>query len=371
MRTAIELFVNVPEHVYVLRGQPRVLRRCTTAAIIGGVSPAEAIDDLKPHVPLEVFARVQAPVRGDAATCSVRSHLFVHAGIPRDELIQQRWRDLSSLNDAEIRFQMMWSDPSERRLHPARAAEQTARFPFGRRSSSELHGAARHHTMIRGHEKIDDGFRKIYDDGRLLLLNLFSAGGTHNADLPPNSSYRGVTPMALTDPPLGWALHRHAVGDRLPALQRPDEERVLQTARGDRIPRGVMTKTLRIRIRRPAQECFRAFCDAASFPRWVPGITRCEVLRTTKEDLPTEINFEAAIGAYTLLYFYDAPRLRVGWMPGDQALRGLRGFAAFRPDGESECEMSYALELETDRGDEPLTHAQGTLDRFRKWVEQS
>jgi len=32
----------------------------------------------------------------------------------------------------------------------------------------------------------------------LTLLNLFSAGGADNNDLPPESSYRSVTPMACT-----------------------------------------------------------------------------------------------------------------------------------------------------------------------------
>jgi hypothetical protein len=52
-------------------------------------------------------------------------------------------------------------------------------------------------TMIRGHDKIDHGFDVIFD-GDPLLLNLFSAGGGDNDDLPPNASYRTVTPMALT-----------------------------------------------------------------------------------------------------------------------------------------------------------------------------
>ena len=53
-------------------------------------------------------------------------------------------------------------------------------------------------TLVRGHEKVDAGFKKVYDDGVVVLLNLFSAGGKTNDDLPPDSSYRGVTPMALT-----------------------------------------------------------------------------------------------------------------------------------------------------------------------------
>jgi hypothetical protein len=68
--------------------------------------------------------------------------------------------------------------------------------------------------MIRGHEKIDAGFELTYDLGDLMLINLFSAGGWDNRDLPLDSSYRKVTPMALTlrhgyGAPLAipWPLH--------------------------------------------------------------------------------------------------------------------------------------------------------------------
>ena len=54
------------------------------------------------------------------------------------------------------------------------------------------------HTMVRGHEKVVEGFRRTYDDDNLLLVTLFSAGGKNDHDLPPRSSYRLVTPMALT-----------------------------------------------------------------------------------------------------------------------------------------------------------------------------
>jgi hypothetical protein len=52
--------------------------------------------------------------------------------------------------------------------------------------------------MIRGHEKIDAGFREVYSEADARLINLFSAGGKTNDDLPADSSYRDVTPMALT-----------------------------------------------------------------------------------------------------------------------------------------------------------------------------
>jgi hypothetical protein len=51
--------------------------------------------------------------------------------------------------------------------------------------------------MVRGHEKVDSGFRPMYGD-QASLITLFSAGGSDNNDLPLESSYRTVTPMAAT-----------------------------------------------------------------------------------------------------------------------------------------------------------------------------
>jgi hypothetical protein len=123
---------------------------------------------------------------------------FVHAGIPRDALIRERWQDLSSLNDQDIRFQMLWSDPSEADHIPDELQAQNARFPFGRYQFERFMAMVGCSTFVRGHEKVIDGFRSVYPLGSVPLLNLFSAGGADNDDLPTNSSYREVTPMAMT-----------------------------------------------------------------------------------------------------------------------------------------------------------------------------
>ena len=57
---------------------------------------------------------------------------------------------------------------------------------------------ARARGLVRGHEKVAEGFRKVYDDEAQLVLTLFSAGGQDNDDLPVDSGYRSVTPMAMT-----------------------------------------------------------------------------------------------------------------------------------------------------------------------------
>ena len=52
--------------------------------------------------------------------------------------------------------------------------------------------------MVRGHERVVEGFRTTYDLPEATLFTLFSAGGTDNLDLPDTSNYREVTPRGLT-----------------------------------------------------------------------------------------------------------------------------------------------------------------------------
>ena len=42
------------------------------------------------------------------------------------------------------------------------------------------------------------GFKDVYRDDDIKLFTLFSAGGIDNADIPADSNYRDVRPMALT-----------------------------------------------------------------------------------------------------------------------------------------------------------------------------
>ena len=196
LRTALQLLIAAPEHVYVLRGNHEFYLEYK-GQIYGGVKPAEAINTLKPHLPIDVFRRYMRFFDVMPNILLFDRVLFVHAGIPRDLLIKERWKDLSSLNDPDIRFQMMWSDPSTADVIPAQLQEQSARFPFGRLQFQAFMQRIGCHTMVRGHEKKDSGFERAYDDPGGLLITLFSAGGKDNDDLPPESSYRTVTPMAL------------------------------------------------------------------------------------------------------------------------------------------------------------------------------
>jgi len=81
---------------------------------------------------------------------------------------------------------------------PAALQEQSARFPFGRLQCQAFLQRLGCHSLVRGHEKVTSGFEITYDDPQMRLFTLFSSGGADNNDLPEDSSYREVTPMALS-----------------------------------------------------------------------------------------------------------------------------------------------------------------------------
>jgi hypothetical protein len=120
---------------------------------------------------------------------------FVHAGVPRDASLAEKWKDLSSLNDPDLRFQMMWSDPADTEVVPNELQQKAARFGFGSHQFKSFLARIGCDVMVRGHERIIDGFHTAYD---ATLYTLFSAGGATNLDLPETSNYREVTPRGLT-----------------------------------------------------------------------------------------------------------------------------------------------------------------------------
>ena len=197
LRAVLQLFVTAPEHVYVLRGNHEYFVEYK-GNVYGGVKPAEGIDALKPFVSVDVLREYIAFFEAMPNMLIFDRTLFVHGGIPRDRLIKERYKDLSSLNDPDMRFQMMWSDPSTADVVPTDLQDKSARFSFGKLQARSFLQRIGVNTMIRGHEKTNEGFAQSINDEHVKVYTLFSAGGATNEDLPQDSSYRTVTPMALT-----------------------------------------------------------------------------------------------------------------------------------------------------------------------------
>jgi hypothetical protein len=196
LRAVMQLYLAAPEHVFPLRGNHEYYIEYR-GRIYGGVKPAEAINTLMDHMPGEVFQEYMKMFEELPNMLFFDDLMFVHAGIPRDAEMRNLYVDLSSLNDPELRFQMLWSDPSTADYIPEDLQAQNARFPFGKKQFEAFMARLGCSMMVRGHEKVDAGFKPMYGEVAS-LVNLFSAGGSDNEDLPPESSYRTVTPMAAT-----------------------------------------------------------------------------------------------------------------------------------------------------------------------------
>ncbi len=196
LRTVMQLFLAAPDHVFPLRGNHEYYIEYR-GRIYGGVKPAEAINTLMGHIPSDVFVEYMKMFEEMPNVLFFDDMMFVHAGIPRDADIKDKLHDLSALNDPDLRFQMLWSDPSTADYIPEDLQAQNARFPFGKLQFEAFMQRLGCSMMVRGHEKVDAGFKPMYSD-QTSLISLFSAGGADNDDLPPESSYRTVSPMAAT-----------------------------------------------------------------------------------------------------------------------------------------------------------------------------
>ncbi len=219
LRTVMQLYCTAPEHVIPLRGNHEYYLEYR-GRIYGGVKPAEAINTLQGHMPDEMFELYMELFENLPNVLLFDRTMFVHAGIPRDADLRDKWVDLSTLNDPDLRFQMLWSDPSQAKYIPEELQAQNARFPFGQNQFESFMAKIGCSTLVRGHEKVIEGFRSVYKDGGARLLNLFSAGGINNRDLPADSSYREVQPMAMTmtirgdeTPVTPWAIEYEKFND--------------------------------------------------------------------------------------------------------------------------------------------------------------
>lgn len=196
LRAALQLFVTFPEHVVLLRGNHELLVR-HGEHILSAVNPAEALRALAERAPVELLEAYRHLFEHMPSSLVFERTLFVHGGIPREDTLAERFRDLSSLNDPVVRFEMMWGDPVATDHVPVALQRESARFNFGARQFAQFMAAVGCHTLIRGHEQVDSGFSTPFDLGHCRMHTVFSAGGHDNADLPSDSRYRSVTPMAL------------------------------------------------------------------------------------------------------------------------------------------------------------------------------
>jgi hypothetical protein len=194
LRMAMRLFVTVPDAVYFLRGNHEYYIE-HQGRILAPVRPAEGMMGLKGVASDAYFREYMQMFDALPTSLAFDRFFFVHGGVPRNAALVEKWQDLSSLNDPDLRFQMMWSDPSDTEVVPDELQEKASRFGYGSAQFRNFLARIGCSVMVRGHERIVDGFQTAYDES---LYTLFSAGGATNLDLPETSNYREVTPRGLT-----------------------------------------------------------------------------------------------------------------------------------------------------------------------------
>jgi hypothetical protein len=194
LRAAMRLFVTAPHAVYVLRGNHEYYVELK-GRVLAPVRPAEAMTSLQGVAGDAFFGEWMRLFEAMPTSLAFDRFFFVHAGIPRSASLEEKWKDLSSLNDADLRFQMMWSDPSDTEVVPDELQAAAARFGYGSHQFASFLARIGCGVMVRGHERVVEGLRVRYDGTH---YTLFSSGGAESRDLPEESNYREVTPMGLT-----------------------------------------------------------------------------------------------------------------------------------------------------------------------------
>lgn len=197
LRTAMRLFVTAPNAVHILRGNHEYYIE-HQGRILAPVRPAEGMMNLEGVAGDAFFKEYMLLFDALPTSLAFDRTFFAHAGIPRHSSLVEKWKDLSSLNDPDLRFEMMWSDPSDTEVVPDELQKAVARFGYGTQQFRSFLARIGCSVMIRGHERAVEGFRTTYDFPDATLLTLFSAGGATNLDLSETSNYREVTPMGLT-----------------------------------------------------------------------------------------------------------------------------------------------------------------------------
>src|SRR6185503_1927095 len=164
-----------PGSVYLLRGNHEYYLE-HEGRVLAPVRPSEGMSGLAGVASDAYFREYMRLFEAMPTSLAFDRFFFVHGGVPRDAALAEKWKDLSSLNDPDLRFQMMWSDPSDTEVVPSELQAAAARFGYGTRQLRSFLARIGCSVLVRGHERVIDGFRVTNRPGAT-LFTLFSAGG--------------------------------------------------------------------------------------------------------------------------------------------------------------------------------------------------
>lgn len=159
-------------------------------------------------------------------------------------------------------------------------------------------------------------------------------------------------------------------GDSLP----PDDLQLQVVQEGDETRISAL-------LDKPADYCYRLFCNADDIPGWLWVVGRAVVQQRDAQGRATEVDFMGSLKrasiAYSLSYSYDDEQLEVRWHRRRVAALALGGSARFAPLDPQSCRLHYTLHSELSQGlprwDDKLYHsrpAEAVVLDFIEWVDQ-
>ena len=141
--------------------------------VVAPVRPCEALESLSGMDALPLLKAYRRLFEDLPTSFLFGKTLFTHGGIPRDATFESKWRGLKTLNDPELAFEMLWSDPGDVEAVPRELQKEVARFGFGRRQFARFMKTLGCSVMVRGHERVTEGLRVTYSEPNATLLTLF------------------------------------------------------------------------------------------------------------------------------------------------------------------------------------------------------
>jgi diadenosine tetraphosphatase ApaH/serine/threonine PP2A family protein phosphatase len=193
MPLVLQLILEYPDHVLVLRGNHEHLVKNRDGVVVNAVRPSDTFDFWKEHLSNRFFEQYMLFFEQMPVMAFFKSGIIaVHAGIPPADVIQKisvisDINHLDEIDTKKLLYSVLWTDPGTVEDCPINM-KAVFHAPFGKkqfRHFMEKMGAS---LIIRGHEEVANGCEFTYPD---TLITVFSAGGKDN---PQSYSYTHVTP---------------------------------------------------------------------------------------------------------------------------------------------------------------------------------
>jgi hypothetical protein len=196
MPLVLQLVLEYPEHVILLRGNHEHFVLNDQGIVESAVRPCETITFWKKHLSNDFFKAYmsffeQMPLMAFFSNGIVA----VHGGIPPARILT-KIKSLDDLNTLQridkkrLIYSLLWTDPGEADDIPINL-KAIFHAPFGKLQFKAFMEKIGGRLMVRGHEAIKNGCEYTYPNS---LVTIFSAGGKDN---PHSFAYNNIIPRFL------------------------------------------------------------------------------------------------------------------------------------------------------------------------------